>query len=90
MNETIAILKNNGNNYSVFQVGDLSIKFYTSPYLEHYCKIDSWNDEGYIEYTGKFSTSDDPIEDSIDLAFIANRLHLPKDVFRGIKEVRIA
>ena len=88
MNKT-ATLSKKGEHYSVFKVGDLCIKFYTSPYLEKYCGIVAWKDNGYIEYTGKFSTSDDPIEDSIDLEFIAERLHLPEDVFKGIEEVVI-
>lgn len=90
MEEKIATLRNRGNHYSEFQAGDLKIKFYTSPYLEHYCKILKWKEEGYIEYTGKFSTAPEPIEDSIDLAFIADRLRLSRDVFKGIKEVRLA
>ena len=90
MNESIATLKNMGNHYSLFQVGDLAIKFYTSPYLEEYCSINKWKNTGYIEYSGKFSTSPEPINDSIDLESIAERLHLPKEVFKGIKEVTIA
>lgn len=84
-----ATLTNKGNHYSVFQIGDVSIKFYTSPYLEYYCKIISWEDSGYIVYTGKFSTSSSPIEDSIDMAFIAERLHLSTSIFKGIEEVKI-
>ena len=84
-----ATLSRKGDHYSLFRVGDLDIKFYTSPYLEKYCSINTWKDNGYIEYTGKFSTSEKPIEDSIDLEFIAERLHLPEDVFKGIEEVVI-
>ena len=89
MNSEIATLKKHGNNYSVFQVGDISIKFYTSPYLKQYCKIDRWDNNGYIEYTGKFSTSSMPVEDTIDLAFIAKRLHIPQDFFKEIKELPV-
>lgn len=77
------------NHYSVLQIGDLRIKFYTSPFLEKYHSIDFWNDCGYMEYTAFFSTSSKPIEDSIDFSFIAERLHLGEDVFKGIEEVRI-
>ena len=84
-----ATLSKKGDHYSVFQVGDLNIKFYTSPYLEKYYSIDKWKDNGYIEYTGKFSTSEEPIKDSIDLEFIAERLHLPEDIFKGIEEVMV-
>jgi len=89
MSGEIATLKNNGNSYSVFQVGDIIFKFYTSPYLKKYCSIDHWDNSGYIEYTGLLSTSSEPVEDTIDLAFIAKRLHIPTEVFKGIKEVRI-
>ena len=87
--EEFATLRKKDQNFSVFQIGDLSIKFFTSPFLQKYCNIIRWKDDGYIEYTGLFSTSSEPIEDSIDLAFIAERLHLPKGVFKGIKEVKL-
>ncbi len=89
MRNRIATLSLKEDCYSVFRVGDLKIKFYTSPYLQQYCKVDLWEDDGYIEYTGKFSTSSELVEDSIDLAFIAKRLHLSKDVFKGIEEVKL-
>ncbi len=89
MSDKVATLKIHGNSYSVFQVGDLSIKFYTSPHLKRYCCINKWKDNGYIEYLGEFSGVPEPVEDSIDLAFIARRLHLPQDVFKGIKEVEL-
>ena len=89
MNYEIATLKNNGNSYSIFQVGDVMMKFYTSPFLKRYCSIDRWDDSGYIEYTGEFTTSQQPVEDSIDLAFIAHRLHVSEKIFKKIKEVRI-
>ena len=89
MNRIIATLGKKSDTYSFFQVGDLTIKFYTSPYLECYCKINKWEDTGYIEYVGKLSTTEEPVEDSIDLGYIAERLHLPKNVFKGIEEVQI-
>lgn len=85
----IATLHNANNNYSEFCVGDLRIKFYTSPNLIDYKEIVHWDNKGYIEYKGRFSTSDIEIEDTIDLAFIAERLHLSPEVFGGIREVRI-
>lgn len=30
-----ATLQNKGNSYSAFKVGDVAIKFHTSPYLEN-------------------------------------------------------
>jgi len=49
MAETIAFLTKNKNNYSVFKIGDLSIKFYTSPNLQRYCNVTRWKNNGYIE-----------------------------------------
>ena len=78
----------NTDRFSVFRVGDLKIKFKTSPYLEKYTRILKWN-KGYIECMAKYSTSEDPIEEYIDLRFIAERLELPSDVFDAVEEVRI-
>ena len=89
MDTSVVTLTNRSDHYSFFQIGDLAIKFYTSPYLEYYSGIDLWDDRGYLEYKGKFSTGPELIEDSIDLAHIAERLHLSKDIFKGIKEIRI-
>ena len=38
----------------------------------------------------KYSTLDTPIEEYIDLRYIAKRLKLPQNIFDNIKEVRIA
>ena len=78
----------NNTRYSIFKTGNLAIKFKTSPYLDHYVSILKWNN-GYIECMAKYSTIPDPIEDYIDLRFIADRLQLPKDIFQNIKEVKI-
>lgn len=82
-----AVLSNN-RRYSVFSFGSTHIKFKTSPYLERYLSISKWND-GYIECMAKYSTRKEPIEEYIDLRFIAERLGLPKTVFSNIKEVQI-
>ena len=89
MKNEVATLEISDKKYTVFQVGDIRIKFYTSPYLQRYCKINRWDDEGYIEYEGAFSTTKDVIEDTIDLKTMAQRLHLPNNIFKGIKEVRL-
>lgn len=83
-----AILSNN-SKYSIFTIGKMKIKFKTSPYLEKYISIKTWND-GYIECMAKYSTMKEPIEEYIDLRFIAQRLQLPNDIFKTIKEVEIA
>ena len=83
-----AILSNN-DTWSFFQVDDLCIKFKTSPYLIRYVSILKWNN-GYIECTAEYSTFTEPVEDYIDLRFIAARLLLPEDIFDDIKEVKVA
>ena len=78
----------NTPRYSIFKTGNLTVKFKTSPYLDHYLSIEKWNN-GYIECMAKYSTVPEPIEDYIDLRFIADRLQLPKDIFKAIKEVSV-
>ena len=82
-----AILTNN-DKFSIFIIGDLQIKFKTSPFLQKYISILKWN-KGYIECMAKYSTLDTPIEEYIDLRYIAKRLRLPQDIFDNIQEVRI-
>ena len=83
----VAVLSNN-SRYSVFEFGSTRIKFKTSPYLICYNEILKWNN-GYIECMANYTTLDEPIEEYIDLRFIASRLKLPEDVFKEIKEVRL-
>lgn len=83
----VAILTNN-DKFSIFKIGDLQIKFKTSPFLQKYISILKWN-KGYIECMAKYSTLDIPIEEYIDLRYIAKRLRLPQDIFDNIQEVRI-
>lgn len=83
----IGILTNT-DKFSIFKIGDLQIKFKTSPFLQKYTSITKWNN-GYIECMAKYSTLDTPIEEYIDLRYIARRLRLPKDTFDNIKEVKV-
>lgn len=83
----IAELSKN-DRYSVFSFGNTTIKYKTSPYLVRYDKINKW-DNGYIECMASYSTLSKPVEEYIDLRFIADRLRLPKNIFRSIKEVKI-
>lgn len=83
----IGILTNTGN-FSIFKIGNLQIKFKTSPFLQKYTSITKWN-KGYIECMAKYSTLDTPIEEYIDLRYIAKRLRLPNDIFDNIKEVKV-
>ena len=84
----IGILTNT-DKYSIFKIGDMQIKFKTSPFLQKYTSIIKWN-KGYIECMAKYSTLDTPIEEYIDLPYIDKRLRLPQNIFDNIKEVRIA
>lgn len=79
----------NDDRYSYFQTGDICIKFKTSPYLKRYISILKWNN-GYIECLAEYTTVDEPVEEYIDLRFIAERLRLPDDVFEKIQEVKVA
>lgn len=88
MNNTSVGILTNTTRYSSFQVGDICIKFKTSPYLERYLSILRW-DNGYIECMAKYSTLDQPIEEYIDLRFIAQRLRLPADFFKKVQEVKV-
>ena len=84
----IGILTNT-DKYSIFKIGDMQIKFKTSPFLQKYTSIIKGN-KGYFECMAKYSTLDTPIEEYIDLRYIAKRLRLPQNIFDNIKEVRIA
>ena len=79
----------NTDKFSIFKIGDLQIKFKTSPFLQKYTSILKWN-KGYIECMAKYSTLDTPIEEYIDLRYIAKRLRLPQNIFDDIKEVKVA
>ena len=83
----IGILTNT-DKFSIFKIGDLQIKFKTSPFLQKYTSITKWNN-GYIECMAKYSTLDTPIEEYIDLRYIAKSIRLPKDIFGKIKEVKM-
>ncbi len=87
MPNDVALLTND-KRYSIFIFGNIRMKFKTSPYLVRYDSISKWNN-GYIECLATYSTLKDPVEEYIDLRYIADRLQLSKDVFQDIKEVRI-
>ena len=85
--QNIGILTNEPR-YSMFKVGNVCIKFKTSPYLECYLSIQKWN-KGYIECMTKYSTIPQPVEEFIDLRFVAERLKLPQNFFDSIKKVTV-
>ena len=78
----------NTDRFSILKLKDYKIKFKTSPFLEKYTSILKWN-KGYIECLAKYSTMQEPIEEYIDLRYIADRLELPKDLFDDVEEVVI-
>ncbi len=78
----------NSSRYSLFSFGNRCIKFKTSPYLERYISVSKWNN-GYIECLAKYSTLPQPVEEYIDLRYIASRLGLPDDVFMDIGRVTV-
>lgn len=84
----IGILTNT-DKFSIFKIGDLQIKFKTSPFLQKYTSIIKWN-KGYIECMAKYSTLATPIEEYIDLRYIAKRLRLPQNIFDDVTEVKVA
>ena len=84
-NSHTGILYNN-SRYSIFKNGNINIKFKTSPYLDRYISILKW-DNGYIECMAKYSTNAEPVEEYIDLRYIAARLGLPDNTFENITEV---
>ena len=84
----MAVTLTNKGNISIFQWSNLRIEFETSPYLECYTSILKW-DNGYIECMAKYSTLKEPIEEYIDLRAIAEEQGFSKDIFKGIKEVRV-
>ncbi len=86
-NVVTAVLSNN-DRYSIFSFGDTRIKFKTSPYLLHYDAVRKWRN-GYIECMATYSTMSEPVEEYIDLRFIARRLRMPEDVFQNIREVKV-
>lgn len=85
--KTEAVLSNS-SRYSLFSFGNRCIKFKTSPYLERYISVSKWNN-GYIECLAKYSTLPQPVEEYIDLRYIASRLGLPDDVFKDIGRVTV-
>ncbi len=79
----------NDKTYTMFRVGDRTIR-YKSPYsLQYYSKIKQW-DNGYIVVMTKYTHSDELIEEYIDLAPILDDLYIDKEKFlEHVKEVKI-
>ena len=78
----------NKNGYTYFKVSNDIVKFYTSPYLEKYIKVKEY-DNGYIVVDEQLSTTDEHMEDYIDLEYVFDELGLDKNILREIQEVII-
>lgn len=89
MKEETAYIGNEGR-YTVFIHGDERLKFIAPYSLEYYVKVKEW-DDGYIVVDTKYSHSDTPIEEYIDLIPILDNLFIDKNDFLStIKKVEIA
>ena len=89
MENSIAHIGNEGR-YTVFSIGDQRLKFIAPYSLEHYVRVKKW-DNGYIVVDAKYSHSDEPVEEYIDLIPILDNLLINKDTFlSSIKRVEVA
>lgn len=87
MNDT-AYLSNKGE-YIHFRFGDRTIRFMSSRALESIREVKLW-DQGYLVVNAKFSHSNEPVEDYIDLNDILRSLHQDADAFVApIKKVEV-
>lgn len=88
MDQSAAYLSNQGR-YTSFTYGDKVIRFMTSKSLERYLSVKEWNN-GYLVVDAKYSYSDEPVEDYIDLIPILKNLLIdPATFLEPIKEVRL-
>lgn len=79
----------NAGDFSVFSFGNHTIKFRTSPMLEHYTRIVEW-DDSYIVVMAKYRNRDSEEEEYIDLIPILKNLYFDAEKFlKPIKKVRV-
>ena len=79
----------NEGRYTVFTNGEERLKFIAPYSLERYIKVKEWNN-GYIVVDTKYSHSDEPVEEYIDLIPILNNLMIDKETFLSqIKRVEV-
>ena len=77
------------DKYTTFSYGGVTLTFRTCNNLDHYTKINLW-DDGYLEVMAKYKNRDDEVEEYIDLNPILNNLFMNRDSFLNpIKSVRI-
>lgn len=76
-------------NYTVFRLGDYTIRFKAPHSLEYYSSVKEW-DHGYLVVMAKYRHNSQDEEEYIDLVPILERLYLDVDEFlEPIKEVRV-
>lgn len=81
-----AVLSSSGE-YTSFSYGGRNIRFMTSPALEKYVEVKTW-DNGYIVVTARYNGVDE--EEYIDLIPILKNLYIDVDDFlKPIKKVGI-
>ena len=79
----------NAGSYTVFKAGDECLTF-AAPYsLERYVDVLEW-DAGYLVVTAKYSHSDEPVEEYIDLLPILENLLIdPASFLSSIDSVEV-
>lgn len=83
-----AILSNEGTR-TVFKFGNEVLRFAAPLTLEYYVKVKSWKD-GVITVMTKYSTSDDLVEEYIDVGYVLENLGYDVgNVLNSINEIRI-
>lgn len=81
-----AVLSSSGE-YTSFSYGGRNIRFMTSPALEKYVEVKTW-DNGYIVVTARYNGMDE--EEYIDLIPILKNLYIDADEFlKSIKKVSV-
>lgn len=84
-----ATLSNTGE-LTVFSYGNHIIRFRTSPHLERYVDIKTW-DKGYIVCSAKYDNASEPEEEYIDLIPILENLYFDASSFlEPIQKVKVS
>ncbi len=78
-----------GDGYTIFRFGGYNVRFKAPYSLERYISVKEW-ENGYIVVIAKYTHSDEPEEEYIDLAPILEDLYIDKAEFlRPIKKVTV-
>lgn len=78
-----------GDGYTIFRFGGYNVRFKAPYSLERYLSVKEW-ENGYIVAMAKYTHSDEPEEEYIDLDPILEGLYIDKTEFlRPIKKVRV-